>query len=154
MNEDQQQLHLLGIFWYVFGALAGLCSCLPLVHVGMGIAMLTGNFPHRPDQPFPEKAFGGLIIVFASAFILLGWAFSACMIVTARFLHRHKHYTFCLVLAALLCMQAPFGTVLGVFTILVLARPSVQEIFAREKARARAAAAPPPPPPSETPTVE
>ena len=36
---------------------------------------------------------------------------------------------FCLVIAALLCMITPFGTVLGVFTIIVLVRPSVKLLF-------------------------
>jgi hypothetical protein len=32
--------------------------------------------------------------------------------------------------AAIACMFMPFGTVLGVFTIIVLMRPSVKELFA------------------------
>jgi hypothetical protein len=33
-------------------------------------------------------------------------------------------------MAAIACMLMPFGTVLGVFTIIVLMRPSVKELFA------------------------
>jgi len=33
------------------------------------------------------------------------------------------------VMAAIECIFMPFGTVLGVFTIVVLARPSVKEMF-------------------------
>ena len=43
-----------------------------------------------------------------------------------RFLSR-----ICIVMAALACLSMPFGTVLGVFTIIVLARPSVQALFSR-----------------------
>jgi hypothetical protein len=42
--------------------------------------------------------------------------------------HR-KHYTFCLVMAGVECLFMPFGTVLGVFTILVLNRQTVKELF-------------------------
>ncbi len=38
---------------------------------------------------------------------------------------------FCLVMACVACLFMPFGTVLGVFTIIVLARPSVQTLFSR-----------------------
>jgi hypothetical protein len=34
-----------------------------------------------------------------------------------------------MVIAALLCMFMPFGTVLGVFTIIVLVRDSVKALF-------------------------
>jgi hypothetical protein len=33
-------------------------------------------------------------------------------------------------MAAISCIFMPFGTVLGVFTIIVLLRPSVKELFA------------------------
>ena len=42
---------------------------------------------------------------------------------------RRKHYTFCFVMACVECLSVPFGTVLGVFTILVLNRASVKELF-------------------------
>jgi hypothetical protein len=42
---------------------------------------------------------------------------------------RRKHFTFCLIMAAVECIFMPFGTVLGTFTILVINRPSVRELF-------------------------
>ena len=38
------------------------------------------------------------------------------------------HYLYCLVVAAVECMLVPFGTVLGVLTIIVLNRPSVKAL--------------------------
>ena len=61
--------------------------------------------------------------------ILFGWSFAVCVIVAGRSLARHRHYTFCLVMAGVLCIFMPFGTVLGVFTIIVLMRPSVKGLF-------------------------
>ena len=45
---------------------------------------------------------------------------------------------FCFVIACLACMQMPLGTILGVFTIIVLARPSVKEMFDRSSAQPQA----------------
>jgi hypothetical protein len=45
-------------------------------------------------------------------------------------LHRHKARVFCLVIAGFQCTQMPLGTILGIFTILVLSRDTVQELFA------------------------
>jgi hypothetical protein len=53
------------------------------------------------------------------------------MIYTGRCLRQHKHYIFCLVMAALMCTNAPLGTILGVFTFIVLLRPEVQAKFGR-----------------------
>jgi len=36
---------------------------------------------------------------------------------------------FCVVMAGIACMFMPFGTVLGVFTLVVLTKPVVRELF-------------------------
>ena len=61
--------------------------------------------------------------------MLVGLAFAVCVILTGRYIVRHKHYIFCLVMASLNCLFMPFGTILGVFTIVVLMRPSVKTLF-------------------------
>jgi hypothetical protein len=47
-----------------------------------------------------------------------------------RFLARRRHHTFCMVIAAVACTFMPLGTVLGVFSLIVLSRESVRESFA------------------------
>ena len=68
-------------------------------------------------------------MVFAGLFILAGWIFAGCLIAAGRHLQQRRRHTFCLVMAAVACMFMPFGTVLGVFSIIVLIRPSVKELF-------------------------
>jgi hypothetical protein len=53
------------------------------------------------------------------------------MALAGRAIRRRENYTFCVIVAALSCMLMPFGTVLGVLTIVVLMRPSVKEMFGR-----------------------
>ena len=60
---------------------------------------------------------------------LFGWAFAACVAYAGRCLNERRHYTFCMVMAGIACMFMPFGTILGVFTIIVLVRPSVKALF-------------------------
>lgn len=47
-----------------------------------------------------------------------------------RWLARRTHYGFCYVISCLQCLQMPLGTLLGVFTLVVLNRPAVQAEFA------------------------
>jgi hypothetical protein len=84
-------------------------------------------FGHGKDQP--PAFLGGLFVILGSSFILLGWTFAALVLVAGRCISRRKHYTFCFIMACVECLSVPFGTVLGVFTILVLNRASVKELF-------------------------
>jgi hypothetical protein len=122
--EDQQHLDLLGVFHFVVGGIIGLCGCLPIIHLVIGIAMLTGAI----DKNAP--AFVGIMfVIIALICITMSWTLAACMIVAGLKLRQHAGYTFCLVIAAVECLFMPFGTVLGVFTIIVLVRPYVKELF-------------------------
>jgi len=124
MNEDEQYLKLLSVFHYVVGGLVAFFACIFLFHLCIGVAMLTGAIDDAP-------IFVGLMLVIMSIVaITLGWTLAVCMIVAGRCLAKRKRYMFCLVIAAISCIFMPFGTVLGVFTIIVLMRPSVKELFA------------------------
>lgn len=76
------------------------------------------------------RVFGMLIAGVGSAFALLGWIFAVLVAVAGRKLAKRRGRTFCMVIAALCCLMVPFGTILGVFTLVVLSRPSVQALFA------------------------
>ena len=51
------------------------------------------------------------------------------MILAGRWLGSARNRMFCFVNACIMCLHAPFGTALGIFTILVLSRPSVVARF-------------------------
>lgn len=126
VNQDEKNLNLLSVFHYVVGGLTALFSCMFLIHVAMGIAMLTGVFE---VEDAPPRIFAWLFILFPSAFILAGWTLSGFIIAAGRRLKRRTSHTFCLVVAGVECILMPFGTVLGVFTIVVLMKDSVRELF-------------------------
>lgn len=127
-TQDAQHLKLLSIFHYVVDGIAGLVACFPILHLLVGISVLasslTGSSPYGPGA-----LFGLFFVVIAGSIILFGWAFAVCVILTGIFIARRKHYLFCLVMAGVECMFTPPGTVLGVFTIITLLRPSVKELF-------------------------
>jgi ABC-type Fe3+ transport system permease subunit len=131
MNQDEEHLRLLSIFHYVCAGMAAFFACIPIIHVIVGSVMLLHPQPFvsQNNQPHPEKFVGLLFVVIGGMFILLGWAFAACLAYAGRCLGQRKHYTYCMVVAALACMFMPFGTVLGVFTLMVLIRPSVKPLF-------------------------
>jgi hypothetical protein len=137
MNDDNKNLDLLAIFHYIVGGLTALFSCFFLIHVGIGIAMLCGAFDGKDAPP---RFLGWIFIVFPAVLILAGWLLSGVIVAAGRRLKRRTSYTFCLVVAALECILMPFGTVLGVFTIVMLMKDSVKQMFAGNEAVGAAAA--------------
>ena len=132
MNEDLNHIKILSIFHYVVAGMAALIACFPILHLIIGISILTGGLfqgSAEPDSAFPLSLFGLMFTIIPAAIILTGWAFAVCVAVAGYSLSRRQRYTFCLVVAGFCCMFAPFGTVLGVFTIVVLMSPSVKELF-------------------------
>ena len=128
MNEDLEHLRLLSIFYYLMAVLIALFSLLPVVHLVLGMAMAFewGDFGQDPPPAF----IGWIVSCIAGFLILLGLTCAACFALAGRNLARHRSWIFCMVIAGIACTMMPVGTVLGVFTILVLNRPSVRALFA------------------------
>ena len=133
MDQDREHLRLLSIFHYVVGGIAALFGFFPIIHVFMGIAMLSGRMAGAGHQPPPEF-FGWLFVVFGIAAILCFWTFAAAIVLCGRFLAQHRFHTYCFVITALESTFMPFGTVLGALTLVVLCRPSVKTLFEGDNA--------------------
>ncbi|MCX7005846.1 MAG: hypothetical protein NTY53_01085 [Kiritimatiellaeota bacterium] len=129
MTREEEHLRLLSIFHYVVGGLTALFSCIPLIHLAMGIAIVNGVLDGKDAAP---RFVGWFFIIFASGFILTGWTLAALIIAAGRKLKRRVARTFCLVVAGIECLIVPFGTVLGVFTIVVLMQDTARELFAAQ----------------------
>lgn len=128
MKQDLEHLKLLAIFHYVVAGMAALFACIPFIHFFIGLALATGALPDTDPGAQPV---GIGLMIFAGLFILSGWTLAAFIAYAGRSLQTRKRYTFCLVMAGIECIFMPFGTVLGVFTIIVLMRDSVKELFGR-----------------------
>jgi hypothetical protein len=133
MNQDQEHLKILSIFHYVVGGISAMFSFFPIFHLGMGIFMMASalfsNDPEMNGGGPMFALFGAMFTLIPAALILAGLAFSACLIFAGYNLAKKQRYMFCLVMAGISCVFTPFGTVLGVFTIIVLCRESVKELF-------------------------
>ena len=129
MNEDLQYLRLLSIFHYVVGGLAALFSCIPIIYIAVGILAVYAPGTMDAEGDAVPMFMGWFLIIIGAGLVLLGWAFAVFTFIAGRYLARQVHYLFCMVMAAIECIFMPFGTVLGVFTIIVLAKPTVKKMF-------------------------
>jgi len=75
------------------------------------------------------NALGWIFVAMGAFFMLMGLTYTVLVVIGGRHVGRARHWTFCVVAAAISCAFFPFGTVLGVFTILALAKPEVKALF-------------------------
>jgi len=129
LNQDEHHLNILSIFHYVVGGLTALFACFPIFHLIMGLSFLFGGFGPPPEEEFPFRIFGLMFTLIPAAIILTGWVLAGFIAAAGYHMSKRKHYTFCLVIAGVECIFIPFGTVLGIFTIIVLGRPEVKALF-------------------------
>lgn len=137
-NQDEQHLQLLSIFHYVAAGIVALVACFPIIHLIIGLFFLFAPpemfappdefATPQPSAP-PTLLFGLMFTIIPAMMILMGWTLAVVILLGGRSIARRRNYTFCLVAAAICCMFMPLGTVLGVFTIIVLIRPSVKAMF-------------------------
>jgi hypothetical protein len=127
-SVDEGHLKALAICHYVWGGLAMLFSCMFIVHIVMGVLMLSGKIPVNTAQgaPFPM---GYFFVCIGTGGIVLGWAVGILNIVSGRAIARRRRRMFSLVMAGVNCASFPIGTLLGVFTFIVLLRSSVRALY-------------------------
>ena len=129
-EDDLRNLDLLGIFHYVLAGITALFSSIPILYVAIGVAALMGVLP--PDtntgEPFPPFL-GWMFIVMGAMWMLPGWGLAIVMFLSGRKIRQRKHWTFSVVVAGIECAFVPLGTVLGVFTLMTLTKPSVKEAY-------------------------
>jgi hypothetical protein len=131
MSQDESHLKLLSIFHYVLAVPAALFSSLFLMHFFWGLAIWLGvPFLEQAGKDAPPRALGLFLMAMGAGIVLIGWSMATCLIVAARSLAQRRRYLFCLIIAGAMCVMCnPPGTVLGVFTIIVLMRSSVKQLF-------------------------
>jgi len=116
-----------------------------MIHLAVGIFAVTVEIPPEvaeqmaePDAngntlPFspeaPQKLFGIIFIVIASILILSFWTIAILIIVAGKKLAAYQSHSFCLIVAGISCLMFPFGTALGIFTILTLMKPEARQLF-------------------------
>jgi len=130
---DEEHLKLLSLGYMVSAGFAAFFACFGLLYLLIGIVMsialshvpaTAGNADHMPPA-FIGWIFAGI----GSLFFLFAAAVAFARFWAARCIKQRKSRTFCMVIAALGCLEFPYGTALGVLSFVVLGRASVVKLF-------------------------
>jgi hypothetical protein len=121
--DDQRQLRLLSTFHAIFG----MCAAAVLALILFTVAMLVVEAREAPDA-YGTDIIWMMIPIYGVVALMLS-AVMVLNLMAARRLVAHRSYGLCRVVAILNMLSAPLGTGLGIWSWLVLSRPSVRTAF-------------------------
>jgi len=129
---DIEHLRLLSLFHYVNAGLIAAMSCFFLLYVIFGVVMAIN--PQAFSAPSAASASSALST--GLVFMLVGiipmafsWIYAAGNVWAARNITQRRHYIGCMIVSAINCMNVPFGTALGISSIMVLSRDSIKSKY-------------------------
>lgn len=129
-SSTSQTLDLLAIFHYVLAALIYLKGAAALIFIGIGTIAVFGVLSDQPHDMAVALVVLGLIFFLAPMlFLALMWTAATLVLIAGRRIAKRTNLTYCQVVAGLECLCVPFGTILGVFTLIGLTRPEVKDSF-------------------------
>lgn len=133
---DREHIRLLSIFHFVaagmaFVALLFLVGHYALMSVFLNNPEMWKNAKGGPQGPDPAMVMG----FFRWFYLIFGaWCLASAVLnlLSGLYMRRLKNRVFSLVVAAIDCLHMPFGTILGIFTLIVLCRESVARAYAEQ----------------------
>ena len=153
--KDVEHLNLIAVFHYVWGGLVGFgaLGCVAYMFFMEKFFRSALNMASTPipatvttpseasevvtavsTAPYPSDMIDNMIqmmyVVYGvlAALCIIG---CICNIISGRCIHKKKNRVFSMVVGAFNCIMFPLGTVLGVFTFVVLCRNSVAQMYGR-----------------------
>jgi hypothetical protein len=125
-RRDDEHLRLLSIFHFVVGGLAVAGIAFLCLHFLFFYFVFANPAMWKGQQNPPPE---GFFQIFVWVYVFMGFMLvtaGVLNVLSGLFLRQRTNRTFSLVVAGLDCLQIPCGTILGVFTIVVLTRDSVR----------------------------
>lgn len=129
---DADHLKILSIFHFVGAGLAVIGIGFVFLHFILMHSVFENpkmwEHAQQPGVPPPAEFFAFFKWIYLAGGV---WFMASCVVnvISGLCLRARKLRTFSLVVAGFNCMHLPLGTVLGVFTMIVLMRDSVRELY-------------------------
>jgi len=144
--EDTEHLSALSIGHFILAGVAllggipmllsGIAGAKLMDEFGSDLSMAMGDIPGQPGaSPFggsPDvmmQDLGTLLTTLMVTAVLVSVLSAVHLVVVGVMIRKRQWWTFCYLTGWGECLMFPFGTILGIFTIIVLSRPSVKRLF-------------------------
>lgn len=130
---DEEHLKLLSLFHYIKGAITLAFSFLAIIYlIFLSVIFDTiGNLQHQPMYRRPDFPFDlfSSIMFFVWAIMILVVVFGILQIISGYYLKQKKHRLFSFIIGVFQLIEIPYGTILGIMTIIGLSRNSVEQKY-------------------------
>jgi hypothetical protein len=127
-HQDEQNLEALAICHFIYAGLVGLGAML----VGLWLlfaTVLTTRVAASGSGGPQAAAIVGIVDIVLGVVLVLALAKAALLAYSGTCLRKRRNRTLSFVMACIACINIPLGTALGVFTLVVLSRPSVKALY-------------------------
>jgi uncharacterized BrkB/YihY/UPF0761 family membrane protein len=124
LTQTRDHLKLLGVFYIILGLMA-LPTLLFLAFHGAIIDQILQNAPDQETRELIER----LVNVSVVGFVLMVIVHVVTCVYVGVWFRNQRHHTICIVAAAFCCLSFPLGTILGVFSLIVLMKPEAKYLF-------------------------
>jgi hypothetical protein len=131
---DEEHLRLLSLFHYIAGGITLFISLIILFEFLLlfvfweGLMQQYGEHRYTSNHELDAAIFT-IFFYLLLVILLIVITFGILEILSARFIKLRKHRTFSFIIAILNLFSIPYGTILGIMTIIVLSRNSVKDIY-------------------------
>ena len=130
---DNEHLKLLTLFHYISGGLTLAFALFIGAYFFFIYAMIFSSGLQEEISPAMNDTFPAalltVILTFMIIFFILALAFGVAQIVSGRLIELRKMRWFSFTIAIINLLSIPYGTVLGVLTIIVLDRYSIKDQY-------------------------
>lgn len=123
---DEERLKMLSIAYWVWGGLVAVYALLMTAY----FALVGSLFSSIDGEGAPPRDLLGVLFGVALFVLLLVGTLSVFQILTGFWIRKRRHRVASMVVAGFTCLSIPMGTLLGVFSFVVLSRASVCALYA------------------------
>lgn len=124
---DEEHLKLLSIGYWVWGGIMAAYAIFMAAYF-LFFGFFIAAIPEGGGDA-PPAFFRWIFIVIAIVVLVVAGTLASLQIANGFWIRRRTHRIASMVLAGFTCMSVPFGTMLGVFSFIVFARPSVRALY-------------------------
>ncbi|MBK9518615.1 MAG: hypothetical protein IPO09_14940 [Anaeromyxobacter sp.] len=128
-HQSHRALGPLPLLHHVLAALALVAAVVPALYLYFGVALLSGGF--GPDHGPAAPGLAWQVVGGGLAGVLLMAGYALLLVSAGRALGGLRRWQLVCATAWLSLAFPPFGTLLGVATLLTLRRPEVRRLFGR-----------------------
>lgn len=130
-SKDEGDLRMLSIFHYVWSGFLMVFALFMFAYFCLGAWMATTQMPASGANPEALHTVEGITLGIGGFFFVVMMVLFVLHLMAAAGLRKRTRFVLIQVMSALMCTSIPLGTALGVWTFMVMQRPSVKGLFGR-----------------------